>query len=143
VILAGSGHLINREGIPSRLDRLLKLPANKRSLVILSHDDKKYTSKEADISLPSKDVKLIPAGLIGIAMKDSAKGVKISKVIKTGSAQKAGLQKDDILIKLNQTEIKTTSDVGLWRLDKKPNDKVNVLIRRENQHIKKVLILGG
>jgi len=143
VILAGSGHLINREGIPSRLDRQLKLLAEQRSLVILSHSDEKYTSKETDCSLPTKEVELPPAGLIGIGMKDTKRGVQISSIAKSGAAQKAGLQKDDLLMKLNGIAVKTTSDVNLWRLDKKPNEKVEVLVHRAKKWIKKTLTLGG
>ncbi len=143
VILAGSGHLINREGIPSRLDRQLTLSTDQRSLVVLSHSDEKYSSKEADFSLPTKDIKLPPAGLIGIGMKDTQQGVQISNIAKSGAAQKAGLQKGDLLVKLNIETVKTTSDVNLWRLDKKPNEKVEVLIRRGKQLLGKTLILGS
>ncbi len=143
VILAGSGHLINREGIPSRLDRQLTLSTDQRSLVVLSHSDEKYSSKEADFSLPTKDIKLPPAGLIGIGMKDTQQGVQISNIAKSGAAQKAGLQKGDLLVKLNKETVKTTSDVNLWRLDKKPNEKVEVLIRRGKQLLGKTLILGS
>lgn len=143
VILAGSGHLINRDGIPSRLDRQLKLTEKKRSLVILSHSDTKYTSKEADFSLPTKDIELPPAGLIGIGMKDTQHGVLISNIAKSGAAEKAGLLKGDLLLKINQMKIKTSSDVSLWRLDKKPNEKVEVLIRRNNKILTKTLILGS
>lgn len=143
VILAGSGHLINREGIPSRIDRLLKLTNTKRSLVILSHSDKKYTNKEADFSLPTKNIKLPPAGLIGIGMKDIKEGLQISTIAKSGAAEKTGLLKGDLIIKLDLTNIKTSADVNLWRLDKKPKDKVNVLIRRGEKLLTKVLTLGG
>ena len=143
VILAGSGHLINREGIPSRIDRQLKLTGKKRSLVILSHSDTKYTSRESDISLPTKDIKLPPAGLIGIGMKDTQQGVKISTIVQSGAAKKAGLLKDDLLVKLNKVTVKTSSDVNLWRLDRKPNDKVEAQIRRGKKLLTKTLTLGG
>jgi len=142
VILAGSGHLINREGIPSRLDRQLKLSAEQRSLVILSHSDKKYTNKETDFSLPTKEVELPPAGTIGVGMKDSQQGVKISNITKSGAAQKAGLQKGDVLIKLNKETIKTIIDVNLWRLDKKPNENVDILVRRNKKLLTRTLTLG-
>ena len=143
VVLAGSGHLINREGIPSRLDRLLQLPPENRSLVILSHNEKPYNSEEADFSLKTKEISLPSAGLIGIAMKNSDEGVRISAIAKDGAAEKAGLQKGDILKKLNNTEIKTTSDVDLWRLDKAPKHKVDAVVTRGNQTALKSFVLGG
>lgn len=141
VILAGSGHLINRAGIPSRIDRQLKLTPNNRSLVILSHSEKKYSLKEADFSIASKDITLEPSGLIGIAMKDTKQGVAVTKTVESGAAQKAGLKEGDLLVKLNNQMVKTASDVSLWRLDKKPNEKVNVLVRRGKNLIKLNLIL--
>ena len=47
VILAGSGHLINGEGIPSRLDR----QAGTKSVVILSDVDENPSAKQADYLL--------------------------------------------------------------------------------------------
>lgn len=142
VVLVGSGHLINRAGIPNRLERLNKTTKN-RTVVILSHSEKEHTKTEADFSLKAQDVDLKPAGLIGIGMKDTNKGVLITKIIESGAAEKAGLQVDDILLKLNDDEIKTSSDVSLWRLDKKPNEKTNVQIQRGNQLLNKELVLGS
>ena len=143
VILAGSGHLINREGIPSRLDRQLKLATEQRSLVVLSHSEKKYSNRETDFSLPTKEMTLPPAGLIGIGMKDTKRGVKISSLAKSGAAIKAGIQKGDFLLALNQTRVKKASDVRLWLLDKKPKQKVTALIRRNKQHFSKSFTLGS
>lgn len=143
VILAGSGHLINRAGIPNRLDRQLRSTKNNPSVVILSHKDKPYNNQEADFSLKAKEIKLAKLGLIGIGMKNTKKGVTIASLVKDGAAEKAGLQKGDYLIQLNETPVKTNSDVSLWRLDKSPNEKVTVLIERNGQKLQKTLILGN
>jgi len=143
VILAGSGHLIHHAGIPNRLNRQLQLTKDKKPLVILSHNDEPYTTQEADFSLKAKDPKLAPLGLIGIGMKDSNQGVQVSSIVKNGAAEKAGLQKEDTLLKLNQTIIKTSEDVSLWRLDKLPKETVDVLLRRGKQQLIKRVVLGG
>ncbi len=142
VILAGSGHLINRSGIPNRLERQLELPKDKRSVVILSHDETPYTKYEADFSLKAKDIKLPPLGLIGIRMKDTEQGVQIASLVKNGAAEKAGLLKGDYLLQLNDYPVKNSSDVSLWRLDKIPNQKVDVLILRNREKTNKTLYLG-
>ena len=138
VILAGSGHLINREGIPSRLDR----QAGIKSIVILSDVDETPSAKQADYLLFSAESELSQAGLIGISMEESGAGVKVSAVSPKSAADKAGLNKGDIILALNQELIKTTSDVSLWRLDKKPGDSVKVKLRRNKQILMKPLILG-
>jgi len=146
-ILAGSGHLINRSGIPNRLARQLSQEGVKQSdmqsVVVLSHSDKVYTNTEADFSIKSQDIELEPAGVLGLHMKDSDKGVIISKLSELGGAKQAGLQENDVILKLNKTDIKTVSDVSLWRLDKKPNDKVIMKYRRGEHTLDTELILGS
>ncbi len=143
VILAGSGHLINRSGIPNRLERQLELPKDKLTVVILSHDETPYTKQEADFSLKAKDLELPPLGLIGIGMKDTEQGVQVASLVKNGAAEKAGLLKGDYLLQLNDYSVKRSGDVSLWRYDKMPNEKVNVLIKRGNQQLKKTLVLSA
>ena len=138
VILAGSGHLINREGIPSRLDR----QAGIKSIVILSDVDETPSAKQADYLLFSAESELPPAGLIGIGMEQTDAGVKVSAVSPQSAASKAGLKKGDIILALDQDVIKTTSDVSLWRLDKKPGESVKVKLRRNKQILIKPLKLG-
>ncbi len=100
VAIAGSGHLINREGIPGRLDRLLgKNIVNKNtvktSAVILNRSSVGETpsSTQADYLLFSPDAKLPAAGLIGITMGDTEQGVKVGSVIAKGAAAKAGIKR--------------------------------------------------
>ena len=138
VILAGSGHLINREGIPSRLDR----QAGTKSVVILSDVDENPSAKQADYLLFSPEADLAPAGLIGISMEQTKAGVQVSAVSPKSAANKAGLLKGDIVLALNQQVVKTTVDVSLWRLDRKPGDEVKVKLRRKSQTLIKTLKLG-
>ena len=148
VVIAGSGHLINREGIPSRLDRHLDQQTGqqmgKHSVVILSRSsiDNNPTSENADYLLFSPDAKLPPAGLVGIMMSDSKQGVKVGSIIAKGAAEKAGIKKNDVIVAIDQQAIKETSDVSLWRLDKKAGDKATVKLRRNNKVLMKTLLLG-
>ena len=140
VVIAGSGHLINREGIPSRLDRQI----GKRSAVILnrSNTSNNPSSKNADFLLFSPESKLPPAGLVGITMGDTKQGVKVGSVITKGAAAKAGIKANDVIVAIDQQAIKETSDVNLWRLDKKPGDKATVKLLRNNKVLIKTLVLG-
>ncbi|MEB8431321.1 ChaN family lipoprotein [Cocleimonas sp. KMM 6892] len=142
VVITGSGHLINREGIPSRLDR--QLNNKKHSLVILSSSSiqSNPSSKNADYLLYSPEAKLPPAGLIGIMMGEADRGVIVNSVIDKGAATKAGIQAKDVIIAIDNQTIKETSDVSLWRLDKKPGDKAMVKLLRNNKTLIKTLVLG-
>lgn len=140
VILAGSGHLKFRHGIPARLDR--QLSSKSPSLVILSHNDVPYALPEADFSLLAPTTKLAPAGVIGIAMKDTEAGVTVTRVVAESAADKAGLEKGDVVLQLGNTRVKTSADVNLWRLDKKPGHKTVLRFRRNKQALQANLRLG-
>ena len=81
VILAGSGHLEDRHGIPSRLQRRIK----SKPIVVLNGIKGTPSASQADYLLFSPESKLPKAGKMGIFMEDTAKGVLISKITK-GSA---------------------------------------------------------
>ncbi len=138
ILLAGEGHLVNRDGIPSSLDRQLGI----RSVVILNQQYDAPSKNKGDFQLFSKDRKLPPLGMIGIGMKSSKGGVKVTQVLAKSAAAKAGLKKNDLIVQLENNKIEVPSDISLWRLDKKPGLKVNVGIKRNGQFHEKILILG-
>lgn len=137
VILAGGGHIINREGIPSRLDRQI----HSTSAVVLNHAGDLPSSQQGDFLLFSADAKLPPAGLMGIFMIDTANGVKVKSLTSHGAAKKAGVAKGDTIIELNEMPVKAANDIKIWGLDKKPGDKVKLKLKRNNKIIYKTLTL--
>jgi len=139
VLLAGGGHIIGRSGIPNRLDRQNK----STSMVVLNNISTTLNPSQGDYFLDSKEVKLPPKGLMGIFMDDSDKGVIVKNLTTHGSAKKAGLQKGDIIISLNNDQIQTSSDVKLWTLDKKPNGPVALKIKRNNKEYDYRFLLKG
>lgn len=129
IILAGGGHVINRSGIPNRLDR--KIHSN--SAVVLNNIHDIPSPRQGDYLLFSPEVKLPPAGLIGITMTDSKNGVLVKSVSVHGSALKAGVLKGDVIIEIDGQKMKSSSDVKLWGLDKKPNMITELKLRRNNK----------
>jgi uncharacterized iron-regulated protein len=139
VILAGGGHVINRSGIPDRLDRQIK----SNSAVVLNNINQVPSSKQGDFLLFSPEIKLPSTGKIGIAMSDSKKGVLVKSVAPHGAALKAGIQKGDVIIEIDGQLIKLSSDIRLWGLDKQPDDAVTLKLRRKNKVLIKKLRLKG
>ncbi len=137
VILAGGGHVINRSGIPNRLDRKI----HSKSAVVLNNIHDIPSSKQGDYLLFSPEVKLPPVGLIGITMTDSKNGVLVKSVSVHGSALKAGILKGDIIIEIDGQKIESSSDIKLWCLDKKPNIIAELKLRRKNKILFKKLKL--
>lgn len=61
-------------------------------------------------------------------------GFYINKVQKKSGAEKAGLQKGDIIIKLDNQNIATFADLSGYINTKRPNDKVEVTFIREGKN---------
>lgn len=138
IILAGKGHIAGRHGIPSRLQRRIK----SKPIVVLSDIDGNPSPSQADYLLFSPKNKLPKAGKMGILMKNTAKGVLISKVLKDSASAKAGLKKGDLITHLDKIIIHTIEAVKIQMIDAKPKQKINLLIQRlGKQQLSKTIIL--
>jgi Do/DeqQ family serine protease len=61
-------------------------------------------------------------------------GYYISKVLKNSGAEKSGLQKGDVIIKLDNQTITTYPELTGYIGAKRPNDKINVTIIRDGKN---------
>lgn len=139
IIIAGGGHVINAGGIPNRLDRMI----GSKSAVILNNANGALKAKQGDYLLDSPAKKLPKVGRIGIAMKNTDSGVKISMVSPHGAAKKSGIKKDDIIVMLNKTKILDALDIRLFMEKTRPNDVIKISLKRNNKVFIKSLKLGG
>ena len=64
---------------------------------------------------------------------DDAEGFYINKVTKNSGAEKAGLQKGDVIKKLDLQKINSYSELSGYISTKRPNDKVQVTYIRDGQ----------
>ncbi|PKB15759.1 trypsin-like peptidase domain-containing protein [Flavobacterium sp. 5] len=75
--------------------------------------------------------------LNGTASKElgviQTQGFYINKVAKNSGAEKAKLQKGDIIVKLDNQDIATFADLSGYVNTKRPNDKIQVTILRDNK----------
>ena len=138
VILAGGGHMKNRHGIPSRLQRRI----NSKPAVILNGIHDNPSPALADYLLFSPETQLPKAGKMGIFMKDTPKGVLISKIMKDSASAKAGLKKGDLISTLKSETVKKIEDIKINLMDAKPKEKITLTVLRGNkQKISKTIIL--
>jgi uncharacterized iron-regulated protein len=137
VVLAGGGHLINRHGIPARLERRIR----SKVAVVLNDAGEQPTAENGDFLLLSPSAKLPKAGLLGILMRQENAGVVISTIIPNGAANKAGLKKGDILLAIADNKVKKMGEVKLLLLDAEPAEEKKVSILRGNKKLQKTLIL--
>jgi serine protease Do len=69
-------------------------------------------------------------------------GVYVKKVNKNSGAEKAGISKGDIIVRLDNTSVGSFSELSGYINTKRPNDKVNVtLIREGNTKIVPVVLV--
>lgn len=68
---------------------------------------------------------------LGIA---ETQGFYINKVVKNSGAEKSGLEKGDVIIKLDNQNIATFADLSGYINTKRPNDKVQVTIIRNGKN---------
>jgi serine protease Do len=80
--------------------------------------------------------------MLGVVTEESSKGARINSVSKESGAEKAGLKKDDIITKVNDSKITTTGDVTTAIRKHKPGDKVTVTILRDGKEEKVTAELG-
>jgi len=126
VVLAGSGHLMHRSGIPNRVQR--RHPVS--SAVVLPGGDLQVVPGVADFMLFPTAAELPPAAVIGIYMEKADNGVLVSKVIKEGAAALGGVKPDDIILSFDGERVITPGDLRIQLLGKKPGDRVKLTLLR-------------
>lgn len=80
--------------------------------------------------------------LLGVMSEKHEKGAKITSVTKESAAAKAGLQKDDIITKINDASIGDSEDLYEAIGKYKPEEKVTVHFLRDGQEKSVVATLG-
>jgi membrane-associated protease RseP (regulator of RpoE activity) len=128
IVLAGTGHMEFGSGIPNRVRR--RLP-ELRTAILITADKAQTKSHVTDYSLVSKTEALPPAPKMGLAM-ERKDGVRVKSVTPGGAAAMAGIMKDDRIVKIDTTDVKSAGDVRLALLDKQPGDRIVMRVERKN-----------
>jgi uncharacterized iron-regulated protein len=138
VILAGTQHTRKDSGIPPRVASRMKV--SQASVVNLNAEN-----RVADINLTTDfffladPVDLEPVGKMGLVLavaevkKGEKKGLEINEISPLGKAGQAGVQKDDILIAINNAAISSMEDVRLALMDSQAGDHVTLRLLRQNE----------
>lgn len=128
VILAGSGHLVFGDGIPSRLSRRT---GASYSIVLSSERD--IEPGIADYVLLGQDVTLPPAGVLGVRMADEDGGSRIVSFAPGSAAEKAGLERKDLFTAIDGEPVTSVAEVRAALWDKKPGERVVVEAQRKHR----------
>lgn len=79
--------------------------------------------------------------MLGVITGKADNGAKITDVTKESAAEKAGLQKNDVITKVDTKKIESPEDLIDVMSDHKPNDKVDITYLRDGKENKAVATL--
>jgi len=128
VILAGSGHIVYGSGIPDRLKR--RVPVTAKSIINAS-SDLPITADLGDFVIMTREQNLPPSGKLGVMLDATQNPPNITGFGPDSGAQTAGLEKDDIIVRIDDKEITSYFDVRIALMDKSVDEKVEVEVKRE------------
>ena len=136
------GALVNTRGELIGINTMISSPTGSYtgySFAIPSNNARKIIDDLIEFGNVQRGVLGVEGGELN-AMASKELGVKetqgfyINRVQKKSGAEKAGLQKGDIIIKLDNQNIATYADLSGYINTKRPNDKVEVTFIREGKN---------
>lgn len=134
VVLAGSQHTRKDSGIPPRV--AARIEASQASVLNLatSRASSAELAKTTDYLFLLESYEFAPQGKIGVVLleKEIEEGTRmeIVEVNPQSNAKTAGVQKDDVLIFIDELAIHTMDDVRLALLDKAVGETVRISVLR-------------
>ncbi len=129
LILAGSGHIAWKNGIPDRLTRRLAV-----SSATLLPDDGRYPSPGlADYLVFTRAKTLPPAPKIGVFLKTDEQGLEILDFSKRSHGKQAGLKPGDRIIAIEGRSVHSLAGLKLELAKHKPGDTITLTIERNGE----------
>lgn len=136
------GALVNTRGELIGINTMISSPTGSYtgySFAIPSNNAKKIIDDLIEFGNVQRGVLGVEGGELNAqASKElgisQTQGFYINKVQKKSGAEKAGLQKGDIIIKLDNQSVATFADLSGYINTKRPNDKVEVTFIREGKN---------
>lgn len=125
VVIAGSGHLAFKSGIPKRVFR-----RNSLDYAVLLNDDA-LEKGVADFVLFPHPAKMASAPKLMTLLAEEEGRVAIKGFPDNSVSEKAGLEKGDIIISIDNEPIKGVDDIKIFLFYKKQGDTIEVRVLRK------------
>ncbi len=126
VVLAGSGHLAYRSGIPNRVARR----TGAQGVVLLPADTAVLEPGVADFLLTSREQSLPPAGRLGVGIDVRDGRVLVASLEPTGGAKEAGVREGDQIVALDGKPVERFADVRLALWERAVGEQATVEVVR-------------
>lgn len=135
VVLAGQGHLRFGSGIPKRTFRR---NGQDYAIVLIDED---LEQGIADYVVFPKTVKGATTPKLMVFLKSDENRLTIAGFPENSVSEKAGIKIDDVILFVDDVEVKDIDDIKVHLLDKKPGDIVKVRILRKEDGGEKELVI--
>jgi uncharacterized iron-regulated protein len=126
LVLAGSGHVEYRSGIPARVTRR----TGTRGKTILMPKFPVSDKRVADYLLLTAPVDLPEAGVFGAFLNTTGGEVIITDFTEASTGREAGMQQQDRILAIDGIAIGNYADLKLAMLDRQPGDEIIVELER-------------
>ena len=126
LVLAGSGHVEYRSGIPARVTRRTGV----RGKTVLMPKYPVSDKRVADYLLLAEPAVLPESGVFGAFLDTKGDGIVISDFTESSTGSKAGMQKQDRILAIDGEAINNYADLKLAMLNKGPGDEITVELER-------------
>jgi aminopeptidase N len=138
VVLAGNGHLAYGSGIPKRAHRRIA----KDYAIILPDPGELPEPGMADFVVFPSNVEPPEEAKLGVVLDTSGEQFVVVDLVMGGGAQKAGMEKGDILVAVNDIKIKDLDDIRTYLATKYVGDTVKVQVLRGEEELELEVELG-
>jgi len=139
VVLAGSGHLAYGSGIPKRAYRRI----GKDYAIILPDPGELPQPGMADYIVFPGNLEAPEEAKLGVMLDTSGEHFVVADLVMGGGAQKAGMEKGDILLALDTIEVKDLDDIKANLATKYVGDTVKVQVLRDEARLELMVELGA
>ncbi|MDB5246266.1 MAG: hypothetical protein JWQ40_660 [Segetibacter sp.] len=146
IVVDGDNVTINGKSLENyKNDDVTVLKRERPLAVIAPPRIKSFSGPRPEFNFEEFD-HLIPAtanrALLGVMTKKTDDGVQVTEITKESAAEKAGLQKDDVITKIGNTAVKTPRELVDAINGYKPDDKVEISYKRNGKEEKTTATLG-
>ena len=128
VLMAGSGHLAYRWGIPDRLKR--RMPGTPMATVLFD-DGSPANPRVGDYLVFSPEQTLPAAGLLGLYLDTTPEGVKVKGVAEDSAAGAAGIKDGDLLLAIDEQPIGSYAALRVAMIERRPGERINLRVQRK------------
>ena len=127
VVLAGSGHLMFKAGIPDRLEEYI----GAETVVILPGDGLRVKPGIADFIIYPEAAELPKKGVMGVFLGETEKGVEVTAVVPESAAESAGIEKGDLIQRIDGIDLRSPGELKAALMGRVPGDTVSVKLFRK------------